>query len=228
MIEMNRSFSSGIDRRSFIIGACGLTACATSSSLETKDEAVSAEEYAIYNAYFSQLSCEWIGEHYVIDRSLVLVKERSVEADTEEAKFALSFDWMDHNFSDGMIADIYQRNASSSHFEFTKTDWDCVDFVNNEEARSIRENLIGQHRKERDYREARVRALVEKREFSQEPVTLRSVHRLSRCGFDASRKNAIFVSSYYCGLLCAAIELHVANNVGNGWGIVDKKLILIS
>lgn len=208
-----------------MIGACAAAGCASKPVVDP----VSADEYAVYNAFLSQFPCgRWIDRHYVVDQSFVIYKHRHDYTAESERGFAVGFDSIDHNFSQEMIEDFYGKNVAASRLNFSRKDWGCISFVDEEEAVRIATDLVGQHDKDREQFEASVRARAEGREFTQAPITLRSVHRLSRCGFDAGRRQAIFVSHYYCGRLCMEIHLNFANRFGSDWGVVDNKLLLIS
>lgn len=116
-----------------------------------------------------------------------------------------------------------------------------------ETQRRIRElQEHGTHRemteKQRRFIEEIERVMAEARERGEDPEKARSKYldslprsipyptrrTLTRFGFNKTRRQAIGVTSDYCGPLCAELSLVIANRTGQGWAISDKYVLLVS
>ncbi|MEE9329528.1 MAG: hypothetical protein V3V30_05265 [Parvularculaceae bacterium] len=208
-----------LTRKDFILGGLAVVGC---SSTSQNDQYLRADEYAILHELWNDVKCcQGDKCHAVVldtltvtrdkEREIPSIRNQSLDLLREKAKF---------NFQHSLIEDLYSVNKSSVRMDSTKMDTPCATFVTENEMERILKNYEAENELRLNVID-RIQAIKEGR-TPPAPIIIRKVFRFSRFAFDSSNQEAIGVSQYFCGRLCAGEDLILARKKNAKWYIAEK------
>lgn len=213
------------ERRNFIFSGLALAGCA---SRLPKDE-ISDDEYEIFNAVWNDLPCMASQPTELIQRSTLTI---SRENDYWRLQPEMTH-WLGPkrgtkvSIPKNAIENFFAVNAKSSLIDRTRIKNKCVEFITSEAADKIIRTLNADTI-ERDYLDRRIKALQNGAPPPKRDAFAKTVHSISRFGFNEAHDAAIGGKGYVCGPMCAASVLVIAKKEGRDWRIADELEMWVS
>ncbi|WP_375203446.1 hypothetical protein [Hyphococcus sp.] len=227
-----------LDRRNFILGGLAVSACSTMPQSNN----ISDDEYEIFNVIWKDLPCRAKDELDLIE-SITFPVKRSDRLWKVEPSMT---QWMRPDrgkiisIPEEAIENFFSVNENSFPIEAQRINNKCVTLVSKERIEEVSPTLDAGAYYDR-LRDERVKVIGEyieaqrKGNASEIPppkfekeLPARTVHSISRFGFNSDRTLAVGARTYFCGPLCAGWLCVVATKQNTGWRIDDEIYLMIS
>lgn len=224
------------DRRNFILGGVAMAGCANNFP---KNE-ISDDEYEIFNAVVRDIPCRYGQTTELIENVTFAVDPGSRSWDNINPVMTY---WTkpktgtEVRIPEDAISDFYAVNRRSHAIQTDRIRGACNVFITPAEAEKIRPTLdMGAYvsaLRERRSEAAQQFLKREEGEAAEDPAPAteleppRTIHSLSRFGFNAARDTAVGGRRYRCGPECFAELLVIARKEPQGWRVTDELVMLI-